>query len=75
MPLSTAYIAPFQLPGVDQIWTSDPQFRGKVKWYVKPLVFGGDPSSHENQTWIDHDQHAQLVRYWNDVYRSLQANH
>jgi hypothetical protein len=41
---------------------------------VKPLIFGGDPSSHENQTWITHEQHAQLVRYWNDMYRSLKAN-
>jgi hypothetical protein len=73
VPLNTKYLTPFQLPGADQAWTSDEQCMGKIKWYVKPLVFGGDPSSHQNQAWINHDQHAQLVRYWNNLYRSMEA--
>ena len=74
VPVSATHLAPFQLPGVDRVWTLDEQFRGKIKWYVKPLIFGGDPSSHQNQAWINHDQQSQLVRYWNKMYRSMKAN-
>jgi hypothetical protein len=74
VPLSTAYRAQFELPGVDQVWRVDPQLRGKIKWYVKPLIFGGDPSSHQNLAWVSHDEHAELVRYWNKMYRSMNAN-
>jgi hypothetical protein len=71
IPVHTGYLVPFQSPGSDQVWNADERFIGKIKWYVKPIVFGGDPTSNENQTWITHDQHAQLVRYWNGVYRSI----
>ncbi len=74
IPVDAKYLAPFQLPGADQTWTADERFTGKIKWYVKPLVFGGDPSSPENQTWVTHEQHSQLVRYWNEMYRSMKAN-
>jgi hypothetical protein len=74
VPVSTTDLAPFQVPGFDQVWTVDEQLRGKIKWYVKPLVFGGDPSSNQNQAWINHDQHAELVRFWNNTYRSMKAN-
>jgi len=74
IPVDARYLAPFQLPGADQALTADERFSGKIKWYVKPLVFGGDPSSHENQTWVTHEQHAQLIRYWNQMYRSMKAN-
>ena len=40
---------------------------GKIKWYVKALVFGGDPQSALNVIWVTHDQHAELVKYWNGV--------
>lgn len=49
----------------------DQRFTGKIKWYVKPLVFGGDPQAADNMTWISHEQHAALVRWWNDQYRSV----
>ena len=74
VPVNATYLAPFRLPAADKVWKTDEQFRGKIKWYVKPLVFGGDPSSPQNQAWITHDQHAQLVRYWNNMYRSMKAN-
>ena len=73
IPVDEQYLAPFRLPGVDRAWTTDERLSGKVKWYVKPLILGGD-ASDENQTWVTHDQHAQLVRYWNDMYRSMKAN-
>jgi len=51
----------------------DDRFQGKIKWYVKPIAFGGDPQSQENMIWVSHDQHAELVKYWNDLYRSLKS--
>ncbi len=46
----------------------DEQFHRKVKWYVKPIIFGGDPNPGQNITWISHDEHVQAVKYWNDLY-------
>jgi hypothetical protein len=42
-----------------------PDFRysGKIKWYIKPIVFDGDPNPGENLTWVNHEKHAQLVRW------------
>lgn len=50
--VSTTYLAPFQLPGLDRVWTADERFKGKIKWASKPLVFPDNPSSHQNQDWI-----------------------
>lgn len=47
---------------------SDTRFTNLVKWYVKPIVFGGDPELGENVVWITLDQHAELVRWWNTKY-------
>jgi len=71
VPCVAQALAPFSLPARGVTLTSDERFLGKVKWYVKPIAFGGDPGPGENVTWVDHDQHAKLVRWWNDQYRSL----
>ena len=47
---------------------ADERFNGKIKWYVTPLIFGGDPGSEENVFWANHQQHQELVRWWNDKY-------
>ena len=52
--------------------TPDDRFTGKIKWYTKPIVFGGDPSSEENMIWVDIQQHQELVRWWNQKYREVQ---
>ena len=49
----------------------DERFRNVVKWYVTPIAFGGDPNIGSNVIWVSHEQHAQLVRFWNDRYRSV----
>jgi len=49
----------------------DSRFQGKVKWYVKPIVFGGDPNPAENMIWISYKDHAQAVNYWNRLYSEL----
>lgn len=63
VPVGTTHLAPFQLPTADQIWNTDEQLTGRIKWYVKPLVFGGDPSSHQNQAWISHNS----ILSWFDI--------
>lgn len=52
----------------------DPKLLGKVKWYVKPLVFGGDPNPGENMIWISHKDHPQAVKYWNQMYLDVAGN-
>lgn len=46
----------------------DGRFQGKVKWYLKPVVFGGDPNPGGNLVRISHEDHVQGVKYWNQVY-------
>ncbi len=53
---------------------SDDTFSGKIKWYVKPIVFGGDASSEENITWVDLHTHQNLVKWWNQKYCDIAGN-
>jgi hypothetical protein len=73
VPLLEKDMQPFQHPVNVSALKADTRFTGKIKWYVKPVVFGGDPKSGENLTWVNHEQHAQLVRWWNDLYKSVSA--
>ncbi len=49
----------------------DEQFQGLIKWTIKPIVFGGSPTEDENMTWVDLPKHQELVRWWNETYRSV----
>lgn len=71
VPIDHEYLQPFQAPRNDIRLEPDPERSGKIKWYVQPLIFGGDPSVGENMTWISHDDHAEAVKWWNDKYREL----
>jgi hypothetical protein len=42
----------------------DEGLRGKVKWYVTPLVLGGTAVA-ENTVWLSLQDHVIAVRYWN----------
>jgi hypothetical protein len=70
VPADLTYIAPFVMPEGPALQPDD-QVRGRIKWYVTPLVFGGDPNLGDNVTWITLDQHAKLVVWWNQKYREL----
>ena len=70
VPLDTQYLSPFNIPPKEML-VRDERFEGKIKWYIKPIVFGGDPLSEENLTWVSHSDHAELVRWWNNVYHSI----
>ena len=73
LPVGTEHLSPFSVPSRETVLQSDGRFAGKVKWYLKPIVFGGDAGVGENLVWVSHDEHAQLVNWWNDMYQSLKA--
>jgi hypothetical protein len=71
VPLHPQYLAPYIIPeGLGNL-SPDAQFAGRIKWYVKPVVFGGDSTIGENVTCVSLEEHTQLVRWWNDLYRSV----
>ncbi|AYD66103.1 hypothetical protein DVB37_20860 [Achromobacter sp. B7] len=69
VPLDAEYLSRFEPPASQEL-ESDPGLCGKVRWLIKPLVFGGDPQADDNVTWLSHPQHIELVRWWNDQYRA-----
>jgi hypothetical protein len=71
VPLELKYLSPFAIPERMEDLRPDARFRGKIKWYLKPIVFGGDPGARENMRWVSLEEHAQPVRWWNDLHRSL----
>ena len=73
IPVVADHISAYALPSSGTTLSPDDRFQGKIKWYVKPIVFGGDPQSQENIVWVSHEQHGQLVKYWNDLYRSMKS--
>ena len=71
VPLDAKYLAASVLSIADQGLTSDDRVKGKIKWYTKPIVFGGHPTSPDNICWISLDQHAQAVKWLNQLYRTM----
>ena len=71
VPLLPKYIDEFeQIPDASRL-TTDARYAGKIKWYTKPVVFGGDPSSEGNMIWVDIQKHQELVRWWNQKYKEI----
>jgi len=73
VPVDTQHLSPFSVPSQETVLQPDVRFAGKVKWYLKPIIFGGDAGVGENLVWVSHDEHAQLVKWWNDKCRSLKT--
>jgi hypothetical protein len=73
VPADFQRLAPFVMPDGAAALHADERFRGKIKWYLKPLAFGGDANASENLIWASHEQHAQLVRWWNDRIRAMKS--
>jgi hypothetical protein len=71
VPMLSSYLKPFAQPKEVSELGTDPRFTGRLKWYVMPIVFGGDPAAPENTLWIDHAEHAELVKWWNHKYRQI----
>ena len=51
VPCAGSELARFRIPKGDEL-VPDDRFTGKVKWYITPTKFGGDPAVHENIAWI-----------------------
>ena len=51
VPCDRGELARFSVPECNQLIPDD-RFTGKVKWYITPTKFGGDPAATENITWI-----------------------
>lgn len=73
VPLEPKHIEPFAFLADHSAIKPDARFTRKVKWYVKPIIFGGDPSSKENVAWVSFERHAELVRWWSKLYRDTAA--
>ncbi len=71
VPLAREELEAFPFPAESLKLRMDPKLAGKIKWYVQPVVFGGSTSALENTAWVSHDQHVELVSYWNKLYRDL----
>jgi hypothetical protein len=68
VPMTISELMPFEMPDSLRL-EADERIAKKIKWYVKPIVFGGDPTAQENIVWISADEHAKLVRWWNQAYK------
>jgi hypothetical protein len=69
VPLLDRYLEPFdQMPPHLQV---DTLRSGLIKWYVKPVAFGGEPEMGQNVIWVDHQQHVELVLWWNKQYQRM----
>lgn len=72
VPLDASQAEPYVLPEPISL-QADSRFANKIKWYLKPLVFGGSPTDETNAAWISHAQHTEVVRWWNEQYRQAKA--
>jgi len=73
LPTIPEYLEAFELPPEPIALQPDTDHQGRVKWYIKPVALGGDPGLGENLTWVAHNDHAPLVRWWNAKYREVTA--
>jgi hypothetical protein len=72
VPLEQQYLKEATVPERSSL-KSDSRLKEKIKWYLKPLVFGGNANEQANLTWVSHEQHAGLVVWWNNQYRTLKT--
>lgn len=68
LAIRAEHIQRFVLPANELTLEHDRRLHGLIKWYVTPLVFGGDPSLGENVIWVNIETHFALVTFWNDKY-------
>lgn len=71
IPISEDLLAPFEAPLENVSLVEDSRFTGQIKWYIKPVVLGGDPNIGENLKWVTHQLHGELVVWWNILIRDI----
>ena len=72
VPLAAQHLRPFDFDIDLSALRPDSRVADRIKWYVQPLVFGGDPKSEKNIAWLTLDQHVDAVKWWNAKYRRIQ---
>ncbi len=70
VPLAQKYLEQHRQVHELNQFESDDRYAGKIKWYIHPIVFGGDPASEENMAWINIKKHQEFVIWWNEKYRN-----
>ena len=70
VPVLERLLKRFSMPVHPAELVPDARFAGRIKWYTKPIAFGGDPNPGENLTWVGLRDHTQLVRWWNAQYQA-----
>ena len=74
VPLNEQHLKPFHQDFRRVELTQDSRTAGKIKWYLNPIVFGGDPQLDSNIQWVNVGQHTALVKWWNQKYREIKAS-
>ena len=74
IPLTPAHMVPAELPPENLALEADPGLAGRIKWYINPLILGGDATNTENVLWVSHQQHGELVKWWNAQYAQTVAS-
>ena len=69
VPAIQQYLELYSFPKTLKNLVPDERLTGKIKWYIKPIVFGGDPQFGDNVRWISIEEHTALVKWWNKTYR------
>lgn len=68
VPMDMRYLQPLDFAVDFTKIRADKRFADKIKWYLKPIVFGGDPNDEGNIAWLSLNQHADAVKWWNQLY-------
>lgn len=50
-----------------------PRPRGAEMFFITPIILGGSPTSKDNMTFLNREQHIQAVRYWNKIISDLRS--
>ena len=74
VPSLPKHLAPFEFPKTPSRSEPDAAVRGRIRWYVTPIVFGGDPRLVDNVTWVRLEEHTQLVTWWNKTYHEVKED-
>jgi hypothetical protein len=73
VPIQIQHVTRLSLRQLPTVLSSDDRLAGQCKWYITPLVFGGDPKDDSNICWVDYKHHRELVRWWNAKYKELKT--
>lgn len=71
VPISLGHLRLLEMELIQAELVADEEKLGQIKWYIKPVCFGGDPNVGPNLQWVSLEQHTQLVKWWNQKYHEI----